>query len=78
MNLRTFETQCPHGNECGSFTRVNGSLRFLGIRAQNRDALGISPGAGQGPHYIACTSVINRRLITYAFQIDDTIYLALQ
>jgi len=27
-------TVAPHGNECGSFTRVNGSLPFLRIRAR--------------------------------------------
>lgn len=34
MNLRSSRIQWPRGNECGSFTRVNGSLPFLGIRAR--------------------------------------------
>lgn len=52
LNLRTFETLCPRGNECGSFTRVNGSLRFLGITHTRGDALGISLGANHGPRVI--------------------------
>jgi len=41
MNLRSSGIQWPRGNECGSFTRVNGSLPFLGIRAPRVHSLSL-------------------------------------
>lgn len=69
------------GNECGSFTRVNGSLPFLGIRARCtllRCILSFSllssrlrPSARRVKACIlACLPIINR-LITYAFRTDE-------